>query len=282
MSKIAFIGGGNMASCMIGGMLANGFQAQQICVANPGQEKRDSLEQAYGVATTPDNHIAVAGAEVIVLAVKPQVMGAVAQELAGSIDADALVVSVAAGVQLADLQHWLGGDQAIVRAMPNTPSMVRYGAAGLFANNHVNTIQKHSIEAMFNAIGICCWVENEALIDAVIAVSGSGPAYFFLMMEAMQRVGQELGLPEETALQLTIQTALGAAQMASTSEHNTTDLRLQVSSPGGTTQVAIAKFQSPGCRRYLSSSHGGSTQSRPRDGRRVWKLRVWGNEDFGK
>jgi len=243
MSKIAFIGGGNMASCMIGGMLANGFQAQQICVANPGQEKRDSLEQAYGVATTPDNHIAVAGAEVIVLAVKPQVMGAVAQELAGSIDADALVVSVAAGVQLADLQHWLGGDQAIVRAMPNTPSMVRYGAAGLFANNHVNTIQKHSIEAMFNAIGICCWVENEALIDAVIAVSGSGPAYFFLMMEAMQRVGQELGLPEETALQLTIQTALGAAQMAISSELDTSQLRRQVTSPGGTTAAAIAAFQ---------------------------------------
>ena len=242
MSKIAFIGGGNMASCIIGGMLANGFEAAQIFVGNPGQEKRDSLQQRYGIATSVDNHSAVAGAEIVVLAVKPQVMGAVAEDLARSIAADALIVSVAAGIQLADLQRWLGA-RPIVRAMPNTPSMVRSGAAGLFANEFVSDQQKQSIEAIFSAVGICCWVETEALIDAVIAVSGSGPAYFFLIMETMQRIGQELGLPEQTARELTIQTALGASQMASTSKLDAAQLRQQVTSPGGTTAAAIAAFQ---------------------------------------
>ncbi len=243
MSKIAFIGGGNMASCIIGGMLANGFEAAQISVGNPGQEKRDSLQQRYGIATSADNHSAVAGAEIVVLAVKPQVMGTVAEDLARSIAADALIVSVAAGIQLADLQRWLGARRPIVRAMPNTPSMVRSGAAGLFANEFVSDRQKQSIEAIFSAVGICCWVETEALIDAVIAVSGSGPAYFFLIMETMQRIAQELGLPEQTARDLTIQTALGAAQMASTSDLDAAQLRQQVTSPGGTTAAAIATFQ---------------------------------------
>ena len=244
MSKIAFIGGGNMASSIIGGMLANGFQPGQICVGNRGAEKCQRLNQTYGIATTSDNHAAVAGADIVIMAVKPQVMGAVITELVSSINPSAVVVSVAAGIQLSNLQEWLGADRAIVRVMPNTPSMVRCGAAGLFANELVDNEQKASIEAIFNAVGISCWVDNEAKIDAVTAVSGSGPAYFFLMMEAMQKVGQELGLSEQVARDLTIQTALGAAQMASTSEHNATDLRLQVSSPGGTTRAAIAKFQS--------------------------------------
>jgi len=244
MDNIAFIGGGNMASCIIGGMLANGFQAQQICVSNPGQEKRERLQQAYGIATTADNHAAVANADIVVMAVKPQIMGTVVKELAASIGPKTAVVSIAAGIQLADFQLWLGSNQAIVRVMPNTPSMVRCGAAGLFANNLVSEEQKRSIETMFNAVGISCWVDNEALIDAVTAVSGSGPAYFFLMMETMQRIGEELGLSEQTARELTIQTALGAAKMASAGELDTTQLRKQVTSPGGTTQAAIATFQS--------------------------------------
>ena len=243
MSKIAFIGGGNMASSIIGGMLANGFQPEQICVGNRGEEKRQRLEQTYGIATMADNHAAVASAEIVVMAVKPQVMGAGLTDLASSIGPDTVVVSVAAGIQLSNLQTWLGEDRAVIRVMPNTPSMVRCGAAGLFANNLVNEVQKASVEAIFNAVGISCWVDDEAKIDAVTAVSGSGPAYFFLMMETMQKVGQELGLSEQVARELTLQTALGAAKMASTSEHNTTELRLQVSSPGGTTRAAIATFQ---------------------------------------
>jgi pyrroline-5-carboxylate reductase len=243
MSKIAFIGGGNMASSIIGGMLANGFEPQQICVGNRGEEKCQRLQKAYGIATTSDNHAAVSGAEIVVMAVKPQVMAEVLKDLAGSISPASVVVSVAAGIQLSNLQAWLGDSRAIVRVMPNTPSMVRCGAAGLFANELVSDKQKASIEAIFNAVGISFWVDDETQIDGVTAVSGSGPAYFFLIMETMQRVGQELGLSEQVARELTIQTALGAAQMASTSEHNTTELRLQVSSPGGTTRAAIAKFQ---------------------------------------
>lgn len=243
MSKIAFIGGGNMASSIIGGMLANGFQPEQICVGNRGAEKCRRLKETYGIATTLDNHAAVADADIVIMAVKPQVMGAVIADLASSISPGSVVVSVAAGIQLSNLQEWLGESHAIVRVMPNTPSMVRCGAAGLFANELVNDEKKTSIEAIFNAVGISCWVDDEAKIDAVTAVSGSGPAYFFLMMETMQKIGQELGLSEQVARDLTIQTALGAAQMASTSEYDTTDLRLQVSSPGGTTRAAIAKFQ---------------------------------------
>ena len=243
MSKIAFIGGGNMASSIIGGMLANGFQPEQICVGNRGTEKCQRLQQTYGIATTSDNHAVVAGADIVVMAVKPQVMGAVVKDLASSINPGAVVVSVAAGIQLCNFQDWLGASRAIVRVMPNTPSMVRCGAAGLFANALVSNEQKVSIESIFNAVGISCWVDNEAQIDAVTAVSGSGPAYFFLFMETMQRVGQELGLSEQVARELTIQTALGAAEMASNSEHNTEELRLQVSSPGGTTRAAIAQFE---------------------------------------
>jgi pyrroline-5-carboxylate reductase len=243
MNKIAFIGGGNMASSIIGGMLANGFQPEQIRVGNRGAEKCQRLNQTYGISATSDNHAAVADADIVVMAVKPQVMGSVIAELVSSIKPGTVVVSVAAGIQLSNLEEWLGESRAIVRVMPNTPSMVRCGAAGLFANELVSSEQKASVEAMFNAVGISCWVDDEAKIDAVTAVSGSGPAYFFLMMEAMQKVGQELGLSEQVARELTIQTALGAAKMASTSEHNTTELRLQVSSPGGTTQAAIETFQ---------------------------------------
>jgi pyrroline-5-carboxylate reductase len=156
------------------------------------------------------------------------------------------VVSIAAGIQIADLQSWLGDSQAVVRAMPNTPAMVRTGATGLFANSLINSQQKEAIQTIFNAVGIACWVDSEAQIDAVTAVSGSGPAYYFLVMEVMQKVGEELGLSEQTARELTIQTALGAAKMASTGSLNTTQLRQQVTSPGGTTHAAVETFKAGG------------------------------------
>ncbi len=246
MTNIAFIGGGNMASCIIGGMLANGFSAQQIRVSDPGDQARANIQQTYGIAATTDNHAAVAGADIVILAVKPQVMGPIVSELASSLSSTSAVVSIAAGIQIAGLQSWLGDSQAIVRAMPNTPAMVRTGATGLFANSLINSQQKESIEAIFNAVGIACWVDSEAQIDAVTAVSGSGPAYYFLVMEVMQKVGQELGLSEQTARQLTIQTALGAAQMASSGSLDTTQLRQQVTSPGGTTHAAIETFKAGG------------------------------------
>jgi len=251
MSKIAFVGGGNMASCLIGGMLAKGFSKDQIVVCEPSEQARQRLEATHGIKTTEDNLSAVSSADILVLAVKPQVMEAVASALAPALGHSPTVVSIAAGIPIAALQGWLAADPNrpvnsplnIVRAMPNTPAMVETGATGLFADGDLQPSQKATIESMFNAVGYVCWVESEALIDTVTAVSGSGPAYFFLIFEAMQRVGCEMGLDADTALQLTLQTALGAARLAKQSNSSPQELRRQVTSPGGTTQAAIESFQ---------------------------------------
>lgn len=243
MSAILFIGGGNMASCIIGGMIAKGFSADSIMVSEPGEESRKRLEKTYGIKTTADNQIAARQADLIVLAVKPQIMHGVATDLALSLDHGPAIVSIAAGIPLSALENWLGNKAAIVRAMPNTPAMVLSGATGLFANPQVDAEQKIIVEKIFAAIGFACWVETEAQIDAVIAVSGSGPAYFFRIMEIMQKVGQELGLPELIAQDLSLKTALGAARMATESGTSPTQLREQVTSPGGTTQAALQTFE---------------------------------------
>lgn len=247
MSKIAFVGGGNMASCLIGGMLAKGFSKDQIIVCEPSDQARQRLETTHGIKTTADNLSAVSSADILVLAVKPQVMEAVASALAPALGHSPTVVSIAAGIPIAALQGWLAGDSNssinIVRAMPNTPAMVETGATGLFADGDLQPSQRTTIESMFSAVGFVCWVESETLIDAVTAVSGSGPAYFFLIFEAMQRVGCEMGLDADTALQLTLQTALGAARLAKQSNSSPQELRRQVTSPGGTTQAAIESFQ---------------------------------------
>ncbi len=243
MSSIVFIGGGNMASCIIGGMIANGFSADDIIVSEPGEESRRRLEETYGIETTADNQAAAKQADLIVLAVKPQIMSDVATDLAGAMDHGPAVVSIAAGIPLGALENWLGDGTAIVRAMPNTPAMVLCGATGLFANGQVSAEQQVLVEKVFSAIGHACWVDTEAQIDAVIAVSGSGPAYFFRIMEIMQKVGQELGLSQQVAQDLSLKTALGAARMATESGTNPTQLREQVTSPGGTTQAALQSFE---------------------------------------
>lgn len=246
MSSIAFIGGGNMASCIIGGMIANGFSAQDIIVSEPGDESRLRLEDTYGLTTLTDNQTATKQADLIVLAVKPQIMQSVAIDLAPALGANSVVVSIAAGIPLRALQTWLGADTAIVRAMPNTPAMLLEGATGLFANQHVDPTKRDLVTTIFQAIGYACWVETEAQIDAVIAVSGSGPAYFFRIIEIMQKVGQELGLPEQIARELSLQTALGSARMATESGTGAGQLREQVTSPGGTTQAALNTFEQLG------------------------------------
>ena len=246
MSSIAFIGGGNMASCIIGGMIANGFSAQDIIVSEPGDESRLRLEDTYGLTTLTDNQAAAKQADLIVLAVKPQIMQSVAIDLAPALGANSVVVSIAAGIPLRALQTWLGADTAIVRAMPNTPAMLLEGATGLFANQHVDPTKRDLVTTIFQAIGYACWVETEAQIDAVIAVSGSGPAYFFRIIEIMQKVGQELGLPEQIARELSLQTALGSARMATESGTGAGQLREQVTSPGGTTQAALNTFEQLG------------------------------------
>ena len=246
MSSIAFIGGGNMASCIIGGMIANGFSAQDIIVSEPGDESRLRLEDTYGLTTLTDNQAAAKQADLIVLAVKPQIMRSVAIDLTPALGANSVVVSIAAGIPLRALQTWLGADTAIVRAMPNTPAMLLEGATGLFANQHVDPTKRDLVTTIFQAIGYACWVETEAQIDAVIAVSGSGPAYFFRIIEIMQKVGQELGLPEQIARELSLQTALGSTRMATESGVGAAQLREQVTSPGGTTQAALNTFEQLG------------------------------------
>ena len=246
MSKIVFIGGGNMASCLIGGMLANGIAREQVLVSEPGTDARQKLSQLHGIETTADNRAAAAQATLLVLAVKPQIMAAVTKELATALAHKPAVVSIAAGIPLAALENWLGTEIALVRAMPNTPALVKSGATGLFANALLSEQQKQLVDQLFELVGYACWVEREALIDAVIAVSGSGPAYFFLVLEAMQKIGQELGLSKQTAEALSLHTAMGASRMALESDATAAELRQQVTSPGGTTQSAINSFEQQG------------------------------------
>ena len=239
-STITFIGGGNMARSLIGGLIADGFPAARIRVTDPDADKRTELTDAFAVQATADNAAAVLGADGVVLAVKPQVLRQVAEELGGAIrESGAVVISIAAGVREPDLRRWLGGELPVVRSMPNTPSLVQTGATGLYANHLVTDEQRSLAESLLRAVGLVQWLEDESLLDVVTAVSGSGPAYFFLLMEAIEDAGSRLGLPRETARLLVLQTALGAAKMALESDDDPQTLRRRVTSPGGTTERAV-------------------------------------------
>ena len=252
--SIAFIGGGNMASSLIGGMLAAGTPADSILVAEPSNDQRENLSQQFAINTSASNLDALAY-DVVVLAVKPQVLQMVCRELAKAENvARPLYVSIAAGIRSNSIKRWLGGEAAIVRCMPNTPALLQCGATALYANDAVSEEQSTQAENILRAAGITTWVDNEALIDAVTAVSGSGPAYFFLLMEAMQSAGVELGLDSETAKQLSLQTALGAARMATESDVSPAELRARVTSKGGTTAAAIASFEANGFNQIVSEA----------------------------
>jgi pyrroline-5-carboxylate reductase len=259
MSNICFIGGGNMATSLIGGLIAQGHTADSIVVCDPNESQRDQLTTQYGIKTFADCAPALVNADIVLLAVKPQVMKVVALNIASAIPADAkqpMFVSIAAGINLFSLQSWLGEQQAIVRCMPNTPSLIQLGASGLFANEHTSISQKNLAETVLKAAGIVQWVQSEAEIDAVTAVSGSGPAYYFLLMEAMIDAGVELGLSRDTASELTLQTAIGAAQMAKESDVDVAELRRRVTSPGGTTEQAINTFESAHLRDIVKAALG--------------------------
>lgn len=244
---IAFIGGGNMARSLIGGLIADGVKPARIWVADPNPASLSDHQNHFGVRTTTDNSQAARQAQVIVLAVKPQVAKAAAQSLAGVLrERPALVISVAAGIRITHLRDWLGEETAIVRCMPNTPALVGSGATALFANPHVTREQKDLAESILRAVGMTLWVDDEDLMDAVTALSGSGPAYFFLVMEAMEQAGVALGLPRQTARLLTLQTAFGAAKMALESTEDVAALRRRVTSPGGTTEQAIRVLEEHG------------------------------------
>ena len=243
--RIAFIGAGNMASSLIGGLLAKGLDAAQIRASDPGAETRARVSAEHGIELFADNAQALQDADVIVIAVKPQVMKAVCQDLRAHLEPHQLLISIAAGITCTSLQNWLG-NQPLVRCMPNTPALLGKGVSGLFATAAVTAEQRQQAEDLLSAVGIAVWVDTEAQIDAVTAVSGSGPAYFFLLIEAMADAGVKLGLPREVAKQLAEQTALGAAHMAVASDVDAAELRRRVTSPAGTTEAAIKSFQADG------------------------------------
>jgi len=247
MSTIAFIGAGNMASALMGGMIENGVNPESIIASDPSAEQIEGLKQQWGIQGTTDNIEAVSKADVVVIAVKPQVMEVVLAPLKEALQTkQPMLISVAAGINLHSIDVWSGGNLPIVRCMPNTPALVQQGASGLFANAQVSDAQKNEAETILAAVGISVWVNTESELDAVTAVSGSGPAYYFLLMETMIEAGKKLGLSEETATQLTLKTALGAATMASQSEDSPAELRRKVTSPNGTTEQAINTFVNDG------------------------------------
>lgn len=242
--RIGFIGAGNMATALIEGLLATGIDAAQLWAADTAEDKLTGFA-AKGINTTRDNAEVVSRCNIVVLAVKPQVMAAVVTALQAEFQTNTcLIVSIAAGISCASLQAWTHAQQPIVRCMPNTPALVQAGASGLFATPLVTEQQKQAAQDIMQAVGIACWLDSEAQIDAVTALSGSGPAYFFLMMEAMQAAAIKLGLPIDVARQLCLQTAFGAAKLALNSDVPPGELRRRVTSPGGTTEAAIKQFES--------------------------------------
>ncbi len=255
MTQIAFIGGGNMATSIIGGLIKQGdINPELIHVADPNPEQRQYLKENFAVNTHTDGKDAVVNADIVVLAVKPQVMKSVLISLADTLKQQrSLLVSIAAGVSTQSLQQW-SGCEAVVRCMPNTPALIGLGATGLYATDAVTIEQRQLTDSLLRAVGTTAWLQEESDIDTVTAVSGSGPAYFFLLIEAMMEAGQQMGLSEEAARLLTLQTAAGASQLAQNADVNAAELRRRVTSPGGTTEQAILSFESSGFRSMVSTA----------------------------
>jgi len=244
-----------MASSIIGGLVESGHPPELISAADPFPESLDRLAQIAPVKVCTDNAAAVADADVVIMAVKPQVMAEATNSIARAVRARrALVISIAAGVTITSMQARLGPEAAIVRCMPNTPALLGCGASALFANANVSEQQRQHAEAILSAVGITRWVPEESALDAITALSGSGPAYFFLFMEAMIDTACELGLDRETATTMALQTGLGAARMALESDVDLTELRRRVTSPGGTTERAVESFESDGLRTVVANA----------------------------
>ncbi len=241
MHKVSFIGGGNMAAAIIGGLVASGTQPIDIEVVEINADARARLAARYGVVTHTDLSQARLHA-LVVLAVKPQTLPEAAAALASRLDGQ-LVVSIAAGIRVADLSRWLGGHARIVRAMPNTPALVQAGIAGLYAPPAVNQESRSQAEAVLRAVGGVVWVEDEPQLDTVTAVSGSGPAYVFYFIESLEAAGVAQGMSPDTARQLALQTFFGAAKLALESGEEPALLRQRVTSKGGTTERGIAALE---------------------------------------
>ena len=251
---IGFIGAGNMATSLVGGMITRGIRPARIWMSDVSQDRLDELSRQHRVHVSTDNAEIARRADVLVLAVKPQVMQTVCEALREALgERQPLIISIAAGVTVASLKGWLG-ELPVVRCMPNTPALVQAGATGLYAEPSVSAEQKELAGQILGSVGLTFWFDEEKALDAVTAVSGSGPAYFFLLMESMIEAGRKLGLDEHTARQLVLQTAWGASQLAITSEAGPDVLRQQVTSPGGTTAAALNVFEEGGFRVLVDSA----------------------------
>jgi pyrroline-5-carboxylate reductase len=242
--KLGFIGGGNMAAAMIGGLLQKGIAREDIVVAEQQEERRAWMAREFGVAAVDDAAAALA-ADIVVLAVKPQQLRAALCCMPAP-RPEQLIVSIAAGVRASDISRWLHGHPTVVRAMPNTPALVGAGITGLYALPAVSEAQRAQATRVLEAVGVVVWVESEAQIDAVTAISGSGPAYVFLFIEALEQAAIDLGLPAETARQLTLQTFLGASALAIKDKSTPAELRARVTSKGGTTERGILALEEGG------------------------------------
>lgn len=267
---IAFIGGGNMATSLIGGMLAKGWSAGRIVAADPSPDARRNLESEYGIRTSGDNAEAADNADVVVLAVKPQVIGEVARGLADAVTRrGALVISIAAGVPVGALSGWLGGGAAIVRVMPNTPALIGEGASALYAGAGVSDEQRELARSIMDAASETVWVDDEEHMHAVTAISGSGPAYFFYLLESLIAAGQAAGLPEDLARRLVLKTGQGACAMALDSDESPGELRRRVTSPGGTTERALEILNRADCRDVIRQAVLGATERSRELGRKL-------------
>ncbi len=254
-NRIAFVGGGNMATSLVGGLIASGTSPTTIVVADPDAAQRARLERTYGVTTMADAAVAVAGARTVVLAVKPQQMALVARAIAGPVGtAQALVISVAAGIRLQDLARWLGPGIPLIRTMPNRPALIGAGVTALYAGPEVDAASRQAAATILSTCGPTVWVTDEAQLDVVTAVSGSGPAYFFLLIECLESAGIELGLDPETARRLAIETARGAGRMAAEAAETPAELRAQVTSKGGTTAAALEVLEAAGVRGIFAAA----------------------------
>lgn len=247
--KICFIGGGNMASALIGGLLKRGYAAYKICVVEISAENCAKLHQQFSVQATTDFSTSVLQSDVVVLAVKPQQLHEVANKLAGLLSHQ-LVISIAAGIRAIDIARWSKSNN-IVRAMPNTPALIRSGMTGLFALAEVSEEHRHAAQSILTAVGNTLWLEQESQLDAVTAVSGSGPAYVFYFMEAMQQAAQELGLSESDAKNLVLHTFLGATKLAEATSDDVAVLRARVTSKNGTTERALLSMDSQQIKQHI-------------------------------
>jgi pyrroline-5-carboxylate reductase len=254
-NTIAIVGAGNMGKSLLAGLIANQYSPDQLWITDTDTEKLHALKQQFNIHITSQNEEAVKIADVIILAVKPQIIGNLLKSVAPLIQQQKpLVISVAAGIREEHLQNWLGGKIPIIRCMPNTPALIGAGASALYANSFVDEAEHELAESILRAVGMIVWLDDENKMDAVTALSGSGPAYFFLVMEALQTAGEAMGLSSETARLLTLQTAFGAARMALESNDSTKNLRQHVTSPGGTTEAAIHVLEQEKLRETFSKA----------------------------